>query len=74
LKRLYVHAAVGGVAVAPSGGDLSITARSAAVGQPISPGAERYYQTYYRDPSVLGGCPSTSTFNVTQAVQIIWYL
>ncbi len=74
LRRLYIHHAVGGVVAAPSGGDPSITARSAALGEPISAGSQRYYQTYYRDPNVLGGCPTTSTFNVTQAVQVIWYL
>ena len=32
----------------------------------------RDYLVYYRDPIVLGGCPSSSTFNGTQAVTINW--
>jgi len=27
---------------------------------------------YYRDPGVLGGCPATSTFNVTQQLSVLW--
>jgi hypothetical protein len=74
LRRLYVHPAVGGVVVAPTGGDPSITARAAALGEPVTAGSLWYYQTYYRDPIVPGGCPATSTFNVTEAVMVIWSL
>jgi hypothetical protein len=53
LKRLYAHHASGGAVHAPDAGagDPPITARSAALGDPIAPGSTRYYQTYYRDPS-----------------------
>jgi hypothetical protein len=27
---------------------------------------------YYRDPVVLGGCPATSTFNITQQLAVLW--
>lgn len=42
------------------------------VGGVITSGTTRSYYIYYRDPVVLGGCPSASTFNTTQAVQAIW--
>ena len=72
LKRLYTKAASGGSITAPQAGDPSVSARSAALGDPISPGSVRYYQVYYRDPTLLGGCPPASTFNITQGLQITW--
>lgn len=45
---------------------------SNALGDTILAGTMRSYYIYYRDPIVLGGCPSASTFNATQAVQAIW--
>jgi len=72
LKRLYVHNAVGGSISAPVGGDLSVSVRSAALGDPLSAGTTRYYAVYYRDPSVLGGCPAANTFNLTQSGSIQW--
>jgi hypothetical protein len=73
LKRLYVKPASGGVVSAPGAGDPSISARSAALGDPIAPGTTRTYQTYYRDP-VAGFCapPAGSTFNVTNGLRIVW--
>jgi hypothetical protein len=35
-------------------------------------GQRRYYAVYYRDPTILGGCPPLATFNVTQTQEIIW--
>jgi Tol biopolymer transport system component len=74
LKRLYSKSAVGGSITAPDfgAGDLSVSAQSAAKGDPIQPGQPRWYTVYYRDPIVLGGCPSSSTFNATQTGQISW--
>ena len=74
LTRLFVKTAVGGTIVAPdpSAGDPSVSARSAALGDPIFPGARRRYMVVYRDPTVLGGCPPTSTFNATQTAEIVW--
>ena len=75
LKRLYVKNASGGTAFAPNfaGGDLSITAQSAALGDPIPSGGTRYYQVYYRDPS-LTFCPAPTgnTFNVSNGRMIVW--
>jgi hypothetical protein len=73
LKRLYTKNAIGGVVVAPSGGDPSITTRSSALGDPILPGSTRYYMTYYRDPdSVFCPAPMGSTFNSTNGQIINW--
>ncbi|MBK7645001.1 MAG: hypothetical protein IPJ19_18475 [Planctomycetes bacterium] len=73
LKRLYIHQAVNGTAVAPFAGDLSISARSAALGDPISSGQTRSYQVYYRDPAVVFcAAPAGDTFNVSNAVRVSW--
>ena len=74
LKRLYTKTASGGSITAPLHGDLSVSARSAALGDVISAGQSRWYLVYYRDPNVLGGCPSGSTFNATQTARIDWSL
>jgi Tol biopolymer transport system component len=75
LKRLFVKAAVGGSITAPDfgAGDPTVSARSAALGDIIQPGQSRYYLVYYRDPTVLGGCPASSTFNSTQTGQVTWW-
>ncbi|MBK7644440.1 MAG: hypothetical protein IPJ19_15590 [Planctomycetes bacterium] len=72
LKRLYTKAAVAGSVTMPGAGDPSVSARSAALGDTLTAGSTRYYQVYYRDPTVLGGCPGTSTFNVTNGQAIVW--
>jgi len=73
LKRLYVKNAVGGGVVAPQAGDLSVSARSAALGDPIQAGETRTYQTYYRDPSPsFCPAPAGNTFNVSNGVRIGW--
>ena len=73
LSRLYVHNAAAGVVSAPIAGDLSIHARSAALGDVLSAGSPRYYQTYYRDP-VLAFCssPSGNTWNISSGVTVTW--
>ena len=72
LRRLYTKSAVAGTVVAPAGAEPSVTARSAALGSPIVAGASFQYFVQYRDGTILGGCPSTSTFNATQAGSVIW--
>jgi len=74
LKRLYAKTASSGSVTAPDFGvgDPSVSARSAQLGDTIQPGEMRAYLVYYRDPSVLGGCPATSTFNATQTGLISW--
>ena len=73
LTRLYVKTALDGTCSAPGPGDASVSARSAQLGDPIAPGATRYYQTYYRDPS-LTFCPSPQgdTWNVTTGLIVPW--
>ena len=73
LKRLYTANASGGAISRPGAGDPSITARSAALGDPIAPGQRRYYQTYYRDgnPSFCP-LPTGNSFNATNALRITW--
>jgi hypothetical protein len=72
LKRLYLHAASGGSVSFPQTGDLPVSARSAALGDPISAGQHRYYSAYYRDPIVLGSCAATSGFNTSDALDVFW--
>jgi len=72
LKRLYVTNAVGGSITAPQGPDLHVHARSATLGDTIAPGTHRFYGVYYADPTVLGGCPGSSTFNTTQQLDVLW--
>ena len=74
LKRLYHKSAVGGSILAPNlgGGDPTVSARSAALGVPISAGQSRYYFVSYRDPTILGGCPSVATINATHGGRVDW--
>jgi hypothetical protein len=73
LTRLYVLSAspTGGLVV-PLPGAPSISTRSAALGDTIGHGQNRWYLVYYRDSVVLGGCPATSTFNCTTTLEILW--
>ena len=72
--RLYDKTASGGSITAPDfgAGDPSVSSRSAALGDTIQAGQLRWYYVYYRDPTVLGGCPASSTFNATQTGSVIW--
>jgi hypothetical protein len=76
LKRLYTKTASAGSITAPNfgAGDPTVSTRSSALGDTIAAGQSRWYLVYYRDPVVLGGCPSASTFNATQTMQIAWSL
>ncbi len=73
LKRLFNQNALGGAVSFPGDLDPPISARSAAMGAPIPVGATRYYQVYYRDPN-QGFCPPPTggTFNISNAVAILW--
>jgi hypothetical protein len=72
-KRLYVKTAVAGTVVAPGPGDDSITARSAALGFPIPHAAGLVYQVFYRDANpTFCAQPQGSTFNVSNALRIVW--
>ena len=73
LKRLYSRSASLGTCSAPLPGDPSISARSAILGDPLSAGDVRVYQTQYRDPNP-GFCPAPTggTFNSSNALVVIW--
>jgi Tol biopolymer transport system component len=75
LKRLFTKTAVAGSITAPDfgAGDPTVSARSAARGDVIQSGQSRWYLVYYRDPTVFGGCPASSTFNATQTGQVTWW-
>ncbi len=75
LRRMYVTNASAGNISAPNfgAGDLSVSARSASLGDVIAAGQSRYYAVFYRDAIVLGGCSPTSTFNVTQTGRVTWW-
>ena len=73
LKRIAVKTAVSGRAFYPDVGDASISARSAALGDPIAPGSSRYYQSYYRDASAtFCPAPSGDVFNSSSGIAITW--
>jgi hypothetical protein len=73
LKRLFAKGAVNGVITAPGPGDLSVTARSAALGDPLAAGTTRVYQVYQRDPDpIFCAAPTGSTFNVSNGYRITW--
>jgi hypothetical protein len=73
LKRLYMKSAVGGSITVPTPPDPPISVRSFQRGDTtLAPGAVRYYFVYYRDPTVLGACPATSTFNASQGLEVTW--
>jgi hypothetical protein len=73
LKRLYSHSAASGLVAAPTGGDLSVSARSAALGDVLTHGSVRQYQVYYRDPSAaFCASPPGNTWNISNAVRVTW--
>jgi hypothetical protein len=73
LKRIGVNNAVGGTTSYPQVGDPSISAQSAALGDPIAPGSTRYYQAYYRDANpAFCAAPTGDTFNVSSGQIVGW--
>jgi hypothetical protein len=74
MARLYTKMAQGGGIMAPdfAAGDPPVSVRSAQRGDMIIGGQSRWYAVYYRDPTVLGGCPASSSFNATQAGEVSW--
>jgi hypothetical protein len=70
VRRLYLKNAVSGNAYAPEPGDLSISQRSAALGDPLTTGAVRYYQVWYRD-GAPGFCTSAVS-NLSNGLRVVW--
>jgi Tol biopolymer transport system component len=73
-KRMFRGSAgVGGFVALPGAGDPTITARSAALGDPIGAGSTRFYQVYYRDADpVFCPAPTGSTWNVSSGLAVRW--
>jgi hypothetical protein len=74
LKRIAAKSAsAGGIVSYPASGDPSISARSAALGDPIQAGSQRWYQTWYRDNSATF-CPPPQggSSNVSSGVIVSW--
>ena len=69
-KRLAAKNATGGAVAYPEGAELSITARLAALGNPVSPGQHRYFLAFYRD-SLASFCPGQE-FNASNTIDILW--
>ncbi|MBK7641741.1 MAG: hypothetical protein IPJ19_01610 [Planctomycetes bacterium] len=65
---MYVGTAFFSTAQAPRVGDLSITQRSAQLGDPLFPGSVRYYQAWYRDPNSCTAAPD----NVSNGLRVVW--
>jgi len=75
LRRLYFKDAVGGTASAPQGAELSVSARSAALGDSLSSGDTRIYHVFYRDGAAAFCAPPTgSSFNTSNGLRVIWGL
>jgi hypothetical protein len=73
LKRMYGHNAVGGTATAPQGTDLSVSARSAALGDP-SPQVQLVLLRASIGTPIPTFCPTPfgSTFNTTNGLRVLW--
>ena len=73
LKRIGVETATAGFVTFPGPGDPAIRTQSAALGDPIPPGATRWYQTYYRD--VAGAfcpAPAGAGWNASNGIAVVW--
>ena len=70
LLRLFAKTAVNGTAQAPQSGDPSISTQSSNLGYPIPPGSIRYYQVYYRDPSI-SYCNGLF-YNISSGMRVVW--
>lgn len=73
LKRLYTTNAVNGSLTVPPIGQPSVSARSAALGDTLTPGEVRAYQAWYRDSNpAFCSAPSGNVWNLSNAVRIVW--
>ncbi len=64
LVRLGTKTSIGGTSQYPSGADASVSVRGM-----VPPGATRVYQVWYRNAANF--C-TTSTFNLSAAVELVW--
>ena len=66
IKRIQTSTSAGGTFTSIG----SISAQSAALGDPIGTGSSRYYGVWYRDPCASFGCAATS--NVSNGLAVRW--
>ena len=73
VRRLFARNATGNLLSVPGFGDPTLSARSAALGDPISAGTHRIYQVYYRDKSPTF-CPNPpgNTWNISSGLRVDW--
>jgi hypothetical protein len=71
--KLALRRTATGSARYPDTNDPSISARSAALGDPLQPGMVRFYSVVYRDPDTAF-CPSPmgAAFNLTNVIRVSW--
>lgn len=73
ILRMYTTNASSGSLTVPATGQTSISARSAALGDPLAPGTVRSYQSWYRDSNPdFCGPPAGNAWNLSNAVRIEW--
>jgi Tol biopolymer transport system component len=73
-RRLYVrNSTAGGGLPLPGTGDLSVSARSASLGDPIPAGTTRFYQLHYHDAAPFYcGLHRDGLWNVSSGIAITW--
>ncbi len=73
-RHMYPRSTQSGSVSMPNfvGGEPSISARSAALGVPISAGSTRWYAVLYRDTVVPSACNPILRWNLTQTGQVAW--
>jgi len=74
LKRMFLAStSASGEILLPANGGLSVSARSAQLGDALAPGSLRGYQLYYRDNSAsFCPAPQGANFNASQMRRITW--
>jgi hypothetical protein len=74
LKRLQIHSPAPGNSTWPAAGDFAptIQARSAQLGDPLSPGMVRHYFVQYRQSLFIAPCTFPNNFNASNAHTITW--
>lgn len=73
LKRLYTLNASAGQITVPGVGQLSLSQRSAQLGDVLTPGSVRGYQAWYRDANAaFCSAPLGANWNLTNGVRVVW--